>query len=349
MTTTISILRGLGLALPLTLAACAADPTTESEEATADEQNAAGPRTDWVRVFQSGGSDRCAQSIGVAASEAVWIATCDSKIMYRDPRPDFPEFRDANKRGTQVHVQQPGEAVVLGEVERWGYATWWEVEGRFENGIAVPDTRWHRSGSVVTADPCLSQVVSSELSNGRGNAIWFTSFTQANFQAADLFFGIACETDRLGHSRIMRATNGTIGMEATSMTTQGGLLSIWGNPNDNPGTKTLVVLDTQLRWYNEATNTEHAFSMPPGFATWVTDHHVLTSEGIFRFSDEDGEWKFLISSQTPTGTITQITHAPPERTNAGTFLGSNPLGGSAVWALDDSGAIYYAFTTTPPR
>ena len=106
--------------------------------------------------------------------------------------------------------------------------------------------------------------------------------------------------------------------------------------------------DGTLWSYDESGVQFSIVASPPGLTYSLTDHFAATDDGVFRYDDASGGWTYYIDGVTPTGRIKQIARAGAVRVvRADGSEGT--VGPSSLWAVDESGQIYYAVTFRQPR
>lgn len=89
---------------------------------------------------------------------------------------------------------------------------------------------------------------------------------------------------------------------------------------------------------------------PPSkrLAYGLTDHYALASDGVYEWSDAGQSRAWAVENTTPTGTITQIARSGTVRIQTPSGA-SSTVGPSHLWAIDDSGAIYWASSSSVIR
>jgi hypothetical protein len=72
---------------------------------------------------------------------------------------------------------------------------------------------------------------------------------------------------------------------------------------------------------------------PPSKTTSLTDHYALAADGVYQYGDSNQSWAYYLPNTTATGTIVKLAHSRKQNARGQSYT-------SAVWAIDNTGAIY---------
>lgn len=156
------------------------------------------------------------------------------------------------------------------------------------------------------------------------------------------YYATSCTPDANGDRQISIAI-GAASYETTNLKAKE--LTIW---SEGTSGQAMVFLTSagKIFKFDNITGTAKELPAPPSKALDLTDHYVLTKDGIYKF--KNNKWEFYIASKFADGSkITKIAAAGKV---AGTnSRGSFITGESHLWATNADGSLHRADLVVDPR
>ncbi len=331
----------------LGIAACTDASITAEDELADEDQQSVQPALAWQRA---GG---CAISIGVSPDDTIWVVGCentaDSNIWYMQIE-DVPGelvttevWTMTNGRARRVVVDNGGEpqAITSSGAVLFNRVTTTNVQGQ---AVFRPGMDWKTVNPQIPRFPCVMDLGVIHREN-------YLLFHTANRDERDhQYYSLRCPTSR-GNGIFMHIQDDlTSEWTPTSQLAKSLAFFAPAALSDQSAGKTPWILDSDGRmWSNDAGgDTFTTQPTTPSLAYGLADHYAVANDGVYEWSDAGQSWAWVIENTTPTGTITQIARSGAVRiqTPGGA---STTVGPSHLWAIDDSGAIYWASSSAVIR
>jgi hypothetical protein len=323
---------------------CAADSATETDDGLGEATSEARP--EWWPLGSG-----CADTIGVAPDDVLWVTGCDGRLdnsvwymryevsCFDGICGDFPVWHDARGAGARIAVYNNGNVFVVTSNGVVYGATWTN-----QSGVALPTGRWRNP---IAAPDCVNQFT-GYVADAEGLTFETPTRTIPD-DGVWRYFSTVCNADLNGNSAIRRLQGYFFQTPWLSANGAGQLLATFYRPVGSSPQVTLVTSATDgTMWtYNESRQ-EFSEMTAPGPTYSLTDHFAATDDGVYRYDDATGGWSWYIENTTPTGRIKQIAHAGVKHVVLANGTAMN-IGPSSLWGVDDSGQIYTALTIAQPR
>ena len=341
-----SISNSLRILSPALLLAACTDASITTEDELSNDEQAVESQMRWNRATG------CAISIAVAPDNTIWVVGCESSadgnIWYMQIK-DVPGelvteevWTMTNGRAHRVVVDNGGEpeGVTNAGAVLFNRVTTKNVGGK---AIFMPGLNWKTVSPEIPRFPCVMDLGVIHLEN------YMLFHTEDRQERDHSYYSLRCPSSR-GNGIFMwidEQPNQDVSQVQWTPTSQLAKSLAFFAPSqlaDQSLGKAPWILDSDGRmWSNiPGTNQFTSQTTTPTLAIGLTDHFALASGGVYEWSDAGrGSWTRVIENTTPTGTITQIARsgAVAVQIPDGSY---KTVGPSALWAIDNTGAIYWA-------
>jgi hypothetical protein len=347
-------LAALGLLLAM---GCAADEPTTDEDSAIDDKEANGG--EWVEAESFPAT--CATSIAVEANNILWLTGCDATgtVFYQrdaqicNAQTCSPLRENVVTEGSGIRVRLSGSTgpYAFDSAGRVASQLWSGTQQNPE--IMFPLRTWRagiREGFVdITAPQCIRDLVltGSEKTYTAHFKTFNTNVTHYNIVATSCSFEGGNNYSTLIHDGRggWRAMPGAVRDLANfrQFTDDDNFDTVWGRTFDG----TLYRVQDQ-QWLDAP--------QPPSPTQNLTDHHALTSAGVYQYQDSIGQWSSspVAPATAPDGTpIVEIAFANKAWVDLNAGNGSavdgagrhifnwTTVGSSRLWGRDAAGRVFY--------